>query len=130
MGQPFEAAIEQERARLTKEREALTAQQEALQQQIATIDRDLNAIAAYEAARKGTVPKGKSNRPSTSSGQRGKILELVKEHPAGLTRGEILDALGAKGHKAKEQTISTALTALKKQQKLQHADDGRYLMPA
>ena len=42
------------------------------------------------------------------------MLELIHKCK-GLSRGEILSTLGVKGDKSAEQSVSNALTALKKQ---------------
>ena len=70
---------------------------------------------AYDAALKGkTVPK----EPGAKRGRRGEkreaIRDLIAQHSAGLTRAELLTAMQASGDKSAEQSISNALSALKK----------------
>jgi Fe2+ or Zn2+ uptake regulation protein len=54
------------------------------------------------------------------------ILELVNQHPDGLSRGEILNVMGVKGDKSGEQSVSNALSALTKQSEL-GKKDGKYV---
>jgi hypothetical protein len=54
-------------------------------------------------------------------------MQVIKDNPSGLTRGEILDRMGLKGDKAGEMSVSNALTALTKaNQVVRH--DGRYVV--
>ena len=50
------------------------------------------------------------------------ILELVNQHPDGLSRGEILNLIGVKSDKSGEQSVSNALSALTKQNQLGKKD--------
>jgi hypothetical protein len=51
---------------------------------------------------------------------------LLKQHPAGLARKDILERMGLKGDKAGESSISNALTALTKANQVTRRD-GRYV---
>jgi hypothetical protein len=46
------------------------------------------------------------------------VLELIKDNPAGLSRGEVIERLHLKGDKAGEASVSNALTALVKRQQI------------
>ena len=83
--------------------------------EIAQLEAEVAAIAAYDAARKGTKA---ATEPRAPRGRRGEkrqaILDLVAQHPDGMTRHELIDQMNAHGDKAAEQSISNALSALKK----------------
>jgi hypothetical protein len=126
MAGTFETTIQNERERLTKAREDAQARLEEIQKEIADIDREFEAIEAYERVkadkpRKGVAPsKGEaaSKKPARQRARRGErqeeLLNLIGENPDGLTRGEILEQLGVKGDKKAEASISNALNNLKK----------------
>ncbi|HET9848685.1 MAG TPA: hypothetical protein VFR68_09045 [Candidatus Dormibacteraeota bacterium] len=46
------------------------------------------------------------------------VLQLLRDNPTGLSRGEILERLSLKGDKTGETAVSNALTALIKRQKI------------
>ena len=50
------------------------------------------------------------------------MLAQVKVHPKGITRSEMLIAMNVKGNKSGEQSISNALSALKKAGTITAAD--------
>src|SRR5262245_34523949 len=117
----FSEYIARERDRLNAEREAIRTQQRELDQRLGEINREFQAVDAYEAAK-----SGKAVRPATGKGSRGPrqgrrgskregILAAIKNAASGLSRGELLQALGLKGDKSGEMSVSNALTALTKQ---------------
>jgi hypothetical protein len=53
-------------------------------------------------------------------------MQVIKDNPSGLTRGEILDRMRLKGDKAGEMSVSNALTALIKANQVTRRD-GRYV---
>lgn len=59
------------------------------------------------------------------SGIRTDILNIIKKHPNGIARADIINELDAKGDKAAEQSVSNALSALKKQGQVTN-EDGNY----
>jgi hypothetical protein len=90
-----------------------------VQNEIAEIDREFEAIKAYEVVKAGKAQKGAA--ASKEPGQRARrgerqqeVLDLIGQHPDGLTRSEILERLGVKGDKKAEASISNALNNLKK----------------
>ena len=95
-----------------------------LDDELATIDNELAAIAAYEVTRQGKAGGKAARRPRGD--RRKKILELIENTADGLTRGEIIEALGLQGNKSGEQSISNALGALKNSNTI-GAKDGRYV---
>ena len=95
------------------------------------IDREAEAINAYEAAKSGKgVLSGRSagSRRGAGGGRGSKreaLMQIIKDNPSGLTRGEILDRVGLKGNKSGEMSVSNALTALTKANQVTRRD-GRY----
>lgn len=125
MATDFAVVIEKERERLGRLREDALARRATIDTEIAEIDKELAAIVAYERAKSGKAASGKGTgrRGSRQDG----ILALLKEKKDGLTRGSILDALGLKGNKSGEQSISNALNNMKKAGKID-SKDGRYTL--
>jgi hypothetical protein len=124
----FQDFIAKERARLMKGREEALARKAEADKALQSIDRELMAIDAYQRA-KGGKPLGRrrgGGRPGRRGEKRQAILEVIRQHPAGLSRGEILNLMGVKGDKSGEQSVSNALTALKKSQKVS-SQSGKYL---
>ena len=111
----FTTFVAEERGRIDDAIEAAKAKRQEAEREIAQLEAQLAAIAAYDAALKGTsVP----DKPQAARGRRGEkreaIRELIAQHPDGLTRRELLMAMDAHGNKAAEQSISNALSAMKK----------------
>jgi hypothetical protein len=129
MEETFETFVQRERARLHGEREAIFAQQQELKNKLAAMNGELRAIEAYEAARSGKAPARASARSGTRRAPRGsrrdELLTLIKNHK-GVTRGEILELLGAKGNKAAEMSCSNALTALTKSGQITRGEGRKY----
>jgi hypothetical protein len=137
----FATFIRKERARLDKSRKEALAQQAAIDNEIQAIERELTALDAYQQVKGGAAKRapmaGKATGKRTSKGvgrrspgrrgeKRQAVLDLVQQHPAGLSRGEILSQLGVKGNKSAEQSVSNALSALKKSAKL-NSREGKYV---
>jgi hypothetical protein len=136
MKQNFAQFIEQERARLTKAKDAVIAKKRSCDAEIATIDRELAAISAYERAKTDRAPSTGTRRsgirtdraPSTGtrrSGIRQDVLNAIKSHPEGISRADLLEAMGVKGEKSGEKSVSNALSALKKNMSIDSVD-GKY----
>lgn len=126
MVETFEKFITRERKRLAKARAAVVSRRSVVDAELATIEKELSAIEAYVSAKRGRVgrPRGsKSRRAPRGSRQQGVLALIAKRGPLG--RGDIIEALGAKGDKSSEQSISNALHALKKSKKVT-AKDGKY----
>ena len=135
MAEQFGDFIQQERERLDRERQDVLRQYEELDRRLAEIDRELEAIEAYEAAKTGKTSttsrrQGRSGRgrPQAPRGSRREaLLQLIRENPNGLRRGEILERMGLKGDKASEMSVSNALTALTKTNQVSR-HEGRYFV--
>jgi DNA-binding transcriptional ArsR family regulator len=119
----FKSFVTRERSRLTRARDAALNRKNQLDRQLSEIEGELAAIQAYEQAKKmapARTARGirrasvKTGRRAPRGEKRRAVLELIQKSD-GLTRGEILSALGVKGDKSAEQSVSNALTALKKQ---------------
>ena len=136
----FAAFIKKERARLDKARKEAVASKSAVDKEIASIERELTALDAYREA-KGTTgkrapgkrgpakpaqSKGTSRAPGRRGEKRQAVLDLIHRNPDGLSRGEILAQMGAKGNKSAEQSVSNALSALKKSDKV-NSREGKYV---
>jgi hypothetical protein len=130
MAQTFQDHITKERERLHAERDAIAAQQKELEQKLAGINRELRAVEAYEAAKAGkAAPRATGSRraPQARKGsKRDGILKVIKENPAGLSRGDLLEKMGLKGNKSGEMSVSNALTALTKGNQVARKD-GKYV---
>ena len=136
----FEAFIARERERLNGRLAEIASQQQALAEEHDGVERELAAISAYEAVKEGRVDqlperKGRARRASSAPraprGQkRGEILDLIKQHADGLTRGEIIEMMDVKGDRSGEQSISNALSALKKANHIEARDGGKYIAAA
>ena len=112
----FTTFVAEERGRINDAIEATKAKRQEAEREIAQLEVQLAAIAAYDAALKG---KSVADKPQAARGRRGEkreaIRELIAQHPDGLTRKELLMAMVAHGNKAAEQSISNALAAMKKE---------------
>src|SRR5712671_3544225 len=127
MAEQFGEFINQERERLNRE----------LEGKLDEIERELEAIAAYESAKTGKTRTGKASAPgrgqtrgrARSQAPRGSrreaLLQTIRENPNGIKRGEILDRMGLKGDKAGEMSVSNALTALTKSNQVSR-HEGKY----
>jgi DNA-binding transcriptional ArsR family regulator len=132
----FKSYVSRERTRLTKARDAARNRKTRLDQELSEIESELTAIQAYERAKKGKPAKAarggrrasaKVGRRAPRGEKRRAVLELIQKSK-GLTRGEILSTLNVKGDKSAEQSVSNALTALKKQN-LVASRDRKYVAP-
>ena len=116
----FADHIQQERDRLHREREAIFNQQQELEGRLADLNREFEAIDAYEAAKTGKAVRsarqsGSARGQTTRRGSRREaLLEVIRGNPEGLKRGEIIERLGLKGDKSGEMSVSNALTGLTK----------------
>jgi len=131
----FADVMQQEREKLHKEREQILNQQHELAGKLADIKRELGAIDAYEAAKTGkalTAPRqarGPRRQQARRGSKREALMQLIKDNPNGLARGEILERMGLKGDKSGEMSISNALTALTKGNQV-FRRDGKYIAGA
>jgi hypothetical protein len=111
----FTSFIEEERARIKAAIKAAKTKRQEADQEIEQLEAQIAAIAAYDTALKG---KKAVTEPRAPRGRRGEkrqtILDLITQHPDGMTRHELIDQMNAHSDKAAEQSISNAPSALKK----------------
>jgi hypothetical protein len=120
----FSDFIDRERQRIDAAREQVQATIRDLQGKLDALDREYGAIDAYLAAREGK-PAGKRQSRGRRGSKREALIQLLRQHPTGLSRGEILTRMDLKGDRSGEMSVSNALTALTKGN---HADrrEGKY----
>jgi hypothetical protein len=142
----FAEVMRRERERLTREREEILDQQKELEDKLNEISRELAAIDAYEAAktgkaatptreRRGPVKSGPSTQqsspeirsPPQRASRREALLKVIGGEPNGLSRGQIFERMAIKGDKTAEKSVSNALTALTKNNRVSRRD-GRYVI--
>ena len=133
MSEELMAAVEAEKAELLAERQKYQADQLRAAERIAQVDRELHALDVWEDARTGKpAPNGHDveSRHPRRSGVRADVLDVierrVKETGLGVTRGDILEAMGLHGDKSGEMSVSNALTALLKRRRVVR-ENGRYI---
>jgi hypothetical protein len=127
----FSDVMQQERERLNREREEIFNEQQELRNKLDGINREMQAIDAYEAAKAGKA-HARQRSPGTGNGQhrvrrgsrREALLQIINEG-GGLSRREILERMGLKGDKSGEMSVSNALTALTKSNQLARRE-GKY----
>jgi hypothetical protein len=127
----FADVMRQERQRLDEERQAIFNQQRELENKLGAIDREMAAIEAYESTKSGKQTAGArqargSGRARARRGsKREQLLQLIRQHPDGLARKDILEKMGLKGDKSGEMSVSNALTALTKTNQVSR-HEGKY----
>jgi hypothetical protein len=127
----FADHIQQERDRLNRQREEISNQQKELENQLAAVNREFEAIDAYEAAKTGKAvrshrqSRGARTQTARGGSKREALLEVIRGNE-GLTRGEILERMGLKGDKASEMSVSNALTAMTKSGQVSR-HEGKYV---
>jgi hypothetical protein len=122
----FQAFMKRERTRLQKARDKAARKKAEVDQELKALERELTAIEAYDNATRGKAKPVPKRARSRRGEKRQAILELVNQHPDGLSRGDILNLVGVKGDKSGEQSVSNALSALTKQNQL-GKKDGKYV---
>jgi hypothetical protein len=138
MADTAEAAIEREFSQVQKTRDDLLAKRAEIDEQLAAIDQRYTNLINARAALQGkfTAPvERKMRKPRQSSGTRaprgsreelkGKILDLVKQHPDGLVSKQITDTFPDQA-----KAIPNLLNLMKKDNHLhQDARRGPYYIP-
>src|SRR5438046_1382903 len=115
MADDMDAAIARQRERLTKNRDDVQGKIAELQVQLAEIDRQFAAVLAYEKTLAGKLPdpavsKRQSGKPAGRGEKQAQVLRLIGQQAGGMTRGDVIEALGVKGSKSGAQSVSNALT--------------------
>lgn len=115
----FETLVARERERLEAAKGEVMERRKALDEEIAAIDKEMAAVNAYDAVKRGKAVPGASagggggGRAPRGSRQEG-LLEIIEKHPEGIGRSGLLEELGLTGDEKAAQSISNALSALKK----------------
>ena len=126
----FGQYISRERDRLNGEREAIITQQRELDQRLSEINREFEAVGAYEAAKSGKRQAAAGRSSGTRQVRRGsrreELMNVIRQGQ-GLTRGEILEKMGLKGNKSGEMSVSNALTALTKGNQVRRNEERKYV---
>lgn len=111
----FAEYVARERERLMEDRDRLLRERSVIDAYLAAIDREFAAVTAYEAAKTGKttqpVKNGAVQRASRGS-RRDEILGALAE--SDKSRSDLLKALGVKGNKSGEMSVSNALTNMMK----------------
>jgi len=125
-----DAFMQKAKEKLLKQREEIEAKRSAIDEELATIDAKLDRIEAYfnphkpEPPKNARVPRPTGTRKPRKAGVRDAVLAKIAEHKDGISRKDLLAAMGATD-KAGEQSVSNAVAALKKDGKIS-TDQGHY----
>ena len=132
MSDDFATYIEGQRKMLKERHSSLIKHKELLlaaaDKEIREVEKELVAIDAYERAKTGKAAPASTTRVRRGS-RREEIVNALRDSPAGMSRGDLLERFGLKGDKSGEMSVSNALTALTKSgQVIREA--GKYHVPA
>ena len=120
----FSEHLSSEKERLSKERDDAAQILAATTERLRTLERQLEAIEAYEAIMGPSAKAApKRRQPATrrrNTGRTAAIREAIQNAPEGIDRKGIIDALGCKGDKSAEQAVSNTLANLKKSGAVAH----------
>jgi len=125
------AIMAQARDQYTAEREKVLAERKQFDDRLAEIDAELFKIEAYfnpappAAVQEPPVRRTPATRAPRKAGVRDEILAKIAEHPDGISRKDLLAAMGADTKNA-EQSVSNAVAALTKEGKITAPTKGHY----
>lgn len=141
MAPTFEQFVEKERERLGKARDEALQKVHEAEARLQEIDRELEAIKAYAAAKAGktvtidgkgrNVHEGRATRAAGTRrrrprARRAEVLSFLHKHfPEGGSRAEILAEMNITGDRKEEGAVSQALSALAKAGELVREGKGR-----
>lgn len=122
------------------ERDGLVTQRDELTASITAIDSEIERLTMIEGAANGTVQLAPSPPPKAKAASTGNraprgsvqtdIARMLADKPDGLSRAEFLVVMQTGGDKKKKDaSVSNALAAMKKAEKLAY-NDGKYSLPA
>lgn len=112
---------------IEKEKATLTKRRDELREELAKIEQELAGVHAYEAAKLGKAPTTTTREPGTRrSGIRNDVLTVIAASDEGMNRRHLLEHFNAVGDKKLEQSISNALSALKKSGQISQNEAGLY----
>ena len=131
----FVDVMQRERDLLQREREDIANQKQDLESKLAGINRELEAIDAYEVTKTGKAiartrkAAGSRAQHVPRGSRREALIEMIRADPNGLSRGEILQRMGLKGDKPGEMSVSNALTSMTKSNQVARRE-GKYFASA
>ena len=133
----IEQQIGKAREALDNKRTELVEQQMKIIDQITELDRQIAALdAMVQAKSRSQSPRqprtqrtnGVHRTRSGNGDMSGKVLDVISRAETGMRRADIINAMGAHGDARTSASISSALVALKKTQRIKH-EDGFYSLP-
>lgn len=130
MTEDFATYIDGERARLAQKHADLVREMKRLDLEIHDVDREFDAIDAYESAKTGKTQTVRNRvsahaRTVRRGDRREAILNALCVSPLGMTRSELLEKVGVKGDKTGEMSISNALSNMQKAGIVARDDESR-----
>jgi hypothetical protein len=117
----FDESVAQERDRLQKLLAQAQERRQELDEELAGINRELRALDAYDAAKRGATTAPRTTTRGARGAQQEILLELITQ-AGGMRRADILEEVGVKGDKKREAAVSNALANMKKAGKLTLTD--------
>lgn len=124
--------MQKARDTLTAQREKVVKKREAIDAELAEIDGKLTRIDAYfnptpapTVEPKTRTPRATATRAPRKAGVRDEVLSKIAAHPDGISRKDLLAAMGATDKNA-EQSVSNAVAALTKDEKITAISKGIY----
>jgi hypothetical protein len=126
----LDSIMEKEKQKLLKKREDLEAKRQTIDTDIEALNAKLSRIDNYfNPGKPATAPRKPRATPTGTRAPRGehrsKITEALKANPTGLSGGEIIDKLGARGDKKQSQAIANALANMKKANEIRTEGAGK-----
>lgn len=129
----MDAYIAQQRASFDERRSSLISQRDeatrTLDEQIAKVERELASLSAYEGMRSGKLPVNATATRAGRGARREQILRVLRDAPLGLTRRDLLDAMGATKNRSAAATISNALNGMHRVNAVVRDNNGRWSLP-
>ena len=126
----FRTFVTKERKRLKQTYKDARSRKAQIEQELQDVERELRALAAYEAAKTGKRFSESDRKRLAKTSRRGEkralVLKVIQRNPDGLSRGDIIKRLNLKGDKSGEQSVSNILTALKKNKQVA-SKSGKYV---
>ena len=111
------------RRELAGQKSELDRKISTLREQVAEVDRELSAIAAYD-ERMGLDDRARDEQVQARRGRRGvtreSVLAVVRAEVGGATRGGIIRALGVRGDRSGEIAVDNRLRELKRDGRVLH----------
>lgn len=126
-----DAFMQKAKDSLTAQREKVMAKRDAIDKELADIDNKLSRIDSYFNPPATKEPVARKPRATTGpraprkAGVRDEVLSKIAANPDGISRKDLLTAMGADNKNA-EQSVSNAVAALTKEGKITAPTKGHY----